>query len=56
MVFVQTCVFICLHIAVYVNIQGYMSQDSLLVERWTRDQKVVSLNPGRSGRRIFFSS
>ena len=31
------------------------SQDSLLVERWTRDQKVVSSNPGRSSGRIFFS-
>ena len=32
---------------------GYM--DSLLVERRTRDRKVVSSNPGRSGGRIFFS-
>ena len=31
------------------------SQDSLLVERWTRDQKVVSSNPGRSSGRLFFS-
>ena len=30
------------------------SQDSLLVEHHTRDQKVVSSNPGRSGRRLFF--
>ena len=25
------------------------------LERWTRDQKVASSNPGRSGGRIFFS-
>ena len=25
------------------------------LERWTHDQKVVSMNPGRSGRKIFFS-
>ena len=31
------------------------SWDSLLVEGWTRDQKVVSSDPGRSGGRIFFS-
>ena len=31
------------------------SRDSLLVECWTRDQKIVSLNPGRSSGRIFFS-
>ena len=30
------------------------SRDSLLVEHRTRDRKVVSSNPGRSGRRIFF--
>ena len=30
------------------------SWDSLLVQRRTHDQKVASLNPGRSGRRIFF--
>ena len=36
-----------------VDITG--SQDSLLVERKTHDQKVVSLNPGRSIGRIFFS-
>ena len=38
---------------------GYIkegSRDSLLVQRETRDQKVVSSNPGRSGRRIFFST
>ena len=29
--------------------------DSLLVECLARDQKVANLNPGRSGRRIFFS-
>ena len=29
---------------------------SLLVERWTHDQKVTSLNPVRSSRGIFFSS
>ena len=28
---------------------------SLLVESQTHDQKVASLNPGRSGERIFFS-
>ena len=27
----------------------------MLVECWTRDQKVVSLSPGRSSKRIFFS-
>ena len=27
----------------------------LLIKRWTRDRKVVSLNPSRSGRKIFFS-
>ena len=31
------------------------SLDSSLVDRRTRDQKVASLNPGRSGGRIFFS-
>ena len=31
------------------------SRDSLLVERRTRDRKVASSNPGRSGGRIFFS-
>ena len=31
------------------------SQDSLLVERQTPDQKVASLSPGRSGGRIFYS-
>ena len=30
-------------------------QDSLLVEQQTRDRKVASSNPGRSGGRIFFS-
>ena len=33
-----------------------VSRDGLLVERRTRDRKVVSSNPGRSGGRIFFSS
>ena len=34
-----------------------MSRDSLLVQRWTSDPKVVSFNPSssRSGGRIFFS-
>ena len=32
------------------------SCNSILVECWNHDQKVVSSNPGRSGRRIFFSS
>ena len=32
------------------------SRDRLLVERRAHDQKVVSSNPGRSGRRIFFST
>ena len=31
------------------------SRDSLLVERQTRDRKVGSSNPGRSGGRTFFS-
>ena len=31
------------------------SQESLLVECQTRDQKVARSNPGRSSRRIFFS-
>ena len=31
------------------------SRDSLLVERRTRDRKVASSNPGRSGGRIFLS-
>ena len=31
------------------------SRDSLTVEHRTRDRKVASSNPGRSGRRIFFS-
>ena len=35
------------------QIQG--SGDSLLVERWTRDREVVSLNPSRSGGKMFFS-
>ena len=30
------------------------SRDSLLVIRWTRDRKVASSNPCRSGGRIFF--
>ena len=30
------------------------SRNSLLVERWTRDRKVASSNPWRSGGRIFF--
>ena len=30
------------------------SRDSLLVERRTRDRKVASSNPGRSGGKIFF--
>ena len=34
---------------------SYGSRDSLLVERRTRDRKVASSNPGRSGGRIFFS-
>ena len=29
------------------------SRDSLLVERWTRDRKVASSNPGRSGGKNF---
>ena len=33
----------------------YLSRDSLLVKRMTRDRKVTSSNPGRSGGRIFFS-
>ena len=32
------------------------SRDSSLVERQTRDRKVASSNPGRSGGRIFFST
>ena len=28
---------------------------SLVVQQWTRDQKVSGLSPSRSGRRIFFS-
>ena len=32
------------------------SRDSLLIEHRTRDRKVVSSNPDRSGGRIFFSS
>ena len=36
----------------YIKIRGCW--DSLLVERQTHDRKVASLNPGRSGRRIFF--
>ena len=32
------------------------SRDSLLVKRRTRDRKVASSNPGRSGGRIFLSS
>ena len=31
------------------------SRDTLLVEHWTHDRKVVSSNSDRSGRRIFFS-
>ena len=30
-------------------------RNCMLIKRWTRDRKVVSLNPSRSGRRIFFS-
>ena len=33
----------------------YLNRDSLLVERRTRDRKVASSNPGRSGGRIFLS-
>ena len=32
------------------------SRNSLLIERRSRDRKVASSNPGRSGGRIFFSS
>ena len=39
----------------FIIAEGAQSQDSLLVERRTRDRKVASSNPGRSGRRIFFS-
>ena len=39
--------------ATYVMTRG--SQDSVLVECRTYDQKVASLNPRRNGRRIFFS-
>ena len=35
-------------------VQG--SRSSLLLECWTRDQKILSSNFSRSGRRIFFSS
>ena len=36
-------------------ILSFREPNSLLVERRMRDQKVVSLNPGRSSGRIFFS-
>ena len=32
-----------------------LSRDSLLLKRRARDRKVASSNPGRSGRRMFFS-
>ena len=38
----------------YVLYKLLSSRDSLLVERRTRDRKVTSSNPGRSGGRIFF--
>ena len=36
-----------------VEVQG--SWDSLSAKLWPRDQKIASLNPGRSGSRISFS-
>ena len=38
----------------YVSYMGRHEPDSLLVQRRTRDRKVASSNPGRSGGRIFF--
>ena len=54
-------VFSCQRMAARAIIVSYFfytavgSWDSLLVEAWTHDQNVVSLSPGRSGGRIYFS-
>ena len=43
------------HCCVVVLALVHIDLDRLLVERRTRDQKVASSNPGRSGERVFFS-
>ena len=46
------------YLSLSINVRYYLlwgSRDSWLVRGRTRDQKVASSNPGRSGGRIFFS-
>ena len=44
-----------IEISKYAPITSIGSWDSLLVKWWSHDRKLVSLNPGRSSGRIFFS-
>ena len=55
MVILGVEVFLCPSPTPFIIAEGAQSQDSLLVERRTRDRKVASSNPGKSGWRIFFS-
>ena len=42
------------HHVVYLYLCTLWSRDSLVVKRRTRDRKVASSNPGRSGGNFFF--
>ena len=60
--FLYSCYCLLRVVCSYMSLHSHVSHsiilgswDNMLVMRQTLDQKVVSLNPGRSSRRIFFS-
>ena len=56
MIILIVCVCVCVCVRVCVNTDRYGWDSSVqLIERRTRDRKVPSSIPGRSGGRIFFS-